>query len=615
MPQVTEAQRDFSAGIVVDVGPHIIDPRAVRDHINGLYEEDGSAYKRGGSAAHSTQLASPASNPLSWLFDGYFDVGQRTVAASQSDFYVLASNDATLTNLGSDGLVSPKPSVLVESMLFIGGGYIYGGSRKTATYSTGTVALTQATYDSNGTCTNAAAAKTVTGTGTSFSANLDAGMLFQRGDERVYVIASVNSDTQLTLRDPYEGATGIGISYIAHHFYKVTTADPYEAGEFYAVVANRLVTATGNTLKFTEIKKPHKWTLTAGDPSAEIPNEHKFPEGGRVTGAGVIGSSLVVFTTAGIWTIEGMAFDIVDSQGDSNHRVQILSRELVAYGQTATWQQALIVPCISGIFLIDGVSAPRRLSHPIDELYRIYMSRNYQPGQAAVYRDHFVFPIISLGGEVKDILIARLDRPVKISGQGGFPWSRAGGTGIECPAFAVRHVTSADDSVLLGANKPRAQIIDCSGFWKPSDSNMTDVDGEPPEWILVTRDYETGGLTKNMVRTIRPRYELVGDGATITAEFGFGISEQGGFTWDEYDWADESATLDPDDLYWEDDEDDVYYDLACTFGESDGLNPKHCRINQDTRFIRYRFRNNTPCSRLRFRSLEQAIRRSAAVRR
>ena len=88
----------------------------------------------------------------------------------------------------------------------------------------------------------------------------------------------------------------------------------------------------------------------------------------RITGIGVIGNTALIFTTEGIWTLNGLPFDIVDAQGNANHRLQVLSRELIAYGQTASWQQMLIVPCLSGIFLVDGVSTPRRVSRPIEEL-------------------------------------------------------------------------------------------------------------------------------------------------------------------------------------------------------------------------------------------------------
>lgn len=160
-------QEDFSAGIVRDQSPATIDTRAVHDLINGLVEEDGSPYKRGGSAYQSD--AAFGSSGLTFLWDGYFDAGQRTVFANASDFGVLDSDDESPVNLGGDGLSAPVGAALLEGMLFIGGGYIYGGSRKTAAYSTTT---------SDTTVTNGSA--TVTDPDGGFTANVDAGMLMHK---------------------------------------------------------------------------------------------------------------------------------------------------------------------------------------------------------------------------------------------------------------------------------------------------------------------------------------------------------------------------------------------------------------------------------------------------
>lgn len=67
-------------------------------------------------------------------------------------------------------------------------------------YRTGTVALTN-----GGTA--------VTGTGTVFVANANNGDAFHAADGRVYEIASVNSNTSLTLATAYQGTTQSGLTY------------------------------------------------------------------------------------------------------------------------------------------------------------------------------------------------------------------------------------------------------------------------------------------------------------------------------------------------------------------------------------------------------------------
>jgi hypothetical protein len=344
--------------------------------------------------------------------------------------------------------------------------------------------------------------------------------------------------------------------------------------------------------------------------AAEVPNTHDLPEGVHVTGLGVIGQTVLALTTGGVWTINGIAFDIVDAQGNANHRIEILSRELIAFGQTATWQGALIVPCLSGIFLLDGVSAPRRISRPLDVLWQEYVDNQYRPGQPVVYNDHLVLPVITALSKVKDILTARLDHPTRVAGQPSFPYSRQSNTRIACPAFAVRYVESTGERKLIGAHRNLARLIDCSGWWLPSSAPQTDTDGSAPNWTLVTRDYETGKLTDNTVRTLRPRYELEGTGAEILFEYGFGVRpdsgprigevEIGGFT---LGAAEEVFTP------------IVALNDTGTFGESNGLEPEHGRVNAHTRSIRYRASCRDQRRHLRLRSLETFIRISEAVRR
>lgn len=417
-------QEDFRAGIVRHVAPNLIPPHGAYDIDNALVGEDGSAHRRGGSSWHS---GAAFGTRLTGIWDGHLNPGRRTLVANPTDFGVLDANDSTVVNLGSDGLADPVAMALIEDMLFIGGGYIYGGSRKALSYSAGTVSVTNAS-------------KVVTGTTTAFLANVDPGMLFQRGSERVYVIASVDSDTQLTLRDAYEGTTAAGQAYTAHNIYKMTAADPYkETLSILAVVANRLIGLKGTTVFVSDIGKPHKWTHTIG--GTEVAAEVEIAEGIRITGLGVIGQLLLVFTTGGVWVIDGLAFDITDDLGNANYREQVLSRDLVLFGQAgiAEWEQALVVPCINGVYLLDGVSRPVRLSRSIDPLYRGYTEGSYLPGGAATFQNHYLLPILRGDGTVADCLVCRLNA-LTDDGQGNtiFPWVRLTNHGAQMTAFAVR---------------------------------------------------------------------------------------------------------------------------------------------------------------------------------
>lgn len=84
-----------------------------------------------------------------------------------------------------------------------------------AQYSAGTVAVTQ---------NNAV----VTGTGTSWLSSISVGDdLIIVGDNVSYSIASIDSDTQVTLNSNYAGSTGIGLIYRIHKDYTAFSSIPY----------------------------------------------------------------------------------------------------------------------------------------------------------------------------------------------------------------------------------------------------------------------------------------------------------------------------------------------------------------------------------------------------
>jgi hypothetical protein len=582
--------------------------QVVQESSASLYFDGDSANGRWNGTPHasaSTELI----GSMRWIWDGYFDAGQRTVFANTVDFGVLDSDDATPINLGLSGLLTPKPSVLLAGMLFIGGGFIYAGSRKTAPYSTGTVTVTTGS-------------NVVTGSGTTWSTNLDAGMLFQIGNERVYVIASVDSNTQITLRNEvnadgvtvgYEGTGGAGKSYTAHNIYAMTTPDPYEISDFYAVCQNRLLWASGNLFKFSEIGRPHDGTVQIG--SASIPDQHELPEGVRITGVAAIGPIALAFTTHGIWTIEGLAFDLVDSQGNTNHRIQRHSGQHILWdgAGVATWEQALVVPCVDGIYLLDGVSQPVQISNPTDEVVMDYVNRGFSLGQAAVYRGHYILPVYSgSGATMRDQMVCRISRPITINGQRVNPWTHFDHHAADLIAFALRVGLTTREPILLGvSNATDARIVECP-FFDPAGEVATDANGEIPALDLISKEYPTGSATENVVRSVRTRYELV-DAASDDPELRFSYSLNTPISG--VPLYDSGLNYDEDVLYVGDIGSLGFTTLDCTGPESNGRTPKRCRINEKTRFFQWRIRNPDPSASCRIRGIDVRIRPSQAVRR
>jgi hypothetical protein len=593
-------QDDFSSLEVRDVAPALIPSNGAYTVRNGLGIDDGSVLRRGGSEYLS---ASAFGSRGTLLWDGQLGPGERTFFASPADFGVLAADDTTPVNLGSDGLTEPKSTALLGSLLFIGGGYIYGGSRKTANYTTGTVSVTH--YDG----TNEAAAKVVTGSGVTWNTLVDAGMLFQRGNERVYAIASVDSSTQITLAEPYEGVTGTGIAYTLSPIYKMTAADPYYVADYYGVVQNRLLWGVGTTVRFSDIRAPHSHT----------PDEmyHVLPRGATIGGIAEANGTALIFTTLGTWAIRGMAFDIVGPSGNAQHQLAQYAADAIFSGVgVADWEGALVVPTLAGVFLMDGVSPPVRLSGNVDPLYFSYARAGYKLGQATVYRNHYFLPVLDSAARVKTLMVLRMDRRAfdrrrRIT----FPWSRIDGSGGALSALAVR--PSGIPKLLGIESNTSARVLDLSYFFEPDSDHATDADGTNFESELVSRDYLTGNNTLNMVQFLRTNYELQGDGE-LQIQYGFGFRRDDlpylGHPDGEYG-AGFGPAVDGVLQPFTDSTGSEFHLIGTATDNHAHAEPKKCRVKKRTRFIRYRLLCNDAPERLVVRSLETLVRPSEAVRR
>jgi hypothetical protein len=295
----------------------------------------------------------------------------------------------------------------------------------------------------------------------------------------------------------------------------------------------------------------------------------------------------------------------------------------VLFGQTgiADWSQQLVVPCEDGIYLMDGVSAPTKISKStIDRLYSTYVVHGFRPGQAVVFLNHYFLSIIDGTGAVLDLLVCRLDRPVKIRGQLAFPWTRFDNSGGKVVAYAKRVQATAPDPVLLGAEgNATSRVLDCSSYFTPDAAHKSDADGTAHVWEVITRDYATGNETLNVVRELKTRAELIdaaSDNPQINFDYSTGARASGLPAWDDaagkWDTGFGPSGTSP----WQSEDSEVgFIALNCPMSESSGLDPHKCRVGKRTRFIRFRAVCDQPCASLVLRSFELVIRPSQAVRR
>ena len=238
------------------------------------------------------------------------------------------------------------------------------------------------------------------------------------------------------------------------------------------------------------------------------PTSSILPAASLIIGADSIGDTLVLFTTAGVWTVSNASLDPVDDFGNIEWSQQQISKDAVLWGDPgiAGWNGALIVPAVDDVFLftLDGVARP--LSQSIRPLYRSYVKAGYQPGTATVHRGHYWLPIVN-GTALVDTLVCRLDA--------GFAWTRWSGHAAG-GAYAQRVGSTTRSPKLLGIDGQR--VTDLTGTLVPSSSNAQDADGANFDFTITTRDYETSqGSQPGFVQRARAVYELTDDSNGATA--------------------------------------------------------------------------------------------------
>jgi hypothetical protein len=587
-------QQVFAGGFWRCAPRHLIDERAVYDLQNFLLDSDGALYRRGGSVYKSN--AKFGTGALTFLWDGYLQSGQVTVLATAGKIGVLGLDDATPVELASEGVpVSARGSV-VGGMLFIDGGLIYAGSRKGASYSNSI------------TFTNGSA--TVSGTG--FTANVDAGMLVLI-EERYYVVKEVASNTSLVLTVPFEGTTATATRlFVAVG--KAGAGTKYPASEIYAVVADRLVSCEGRKVTFSKGRdvngrvQPHSYNAY---------DYHEISAGSLVLGAMPSGNSLLVFATTGMWAISNMALEITDFQGNPQHQVALASKEIVLWSKEGitVWDQQLIVPCLSGVFEVNGVAQGLDIAFTIRELWRQYARQGFRIGQAITYQNHYFAPVLN-GTAVVAMLVCRLDRPLR--GPRGigqrrayeYPWTRLAGHGGSGLVLAAR-VGSATRQPFLWLGGLDGRVSDCSQFFEPSALVKKDADGTVQEVLVELRDMPTNAkrLNLNHVRRMRLRYRLVaaeGDHPVVTlwfsggSEVAVGTTTWGGFKWGEASWSEMGAN--------------TFEQIATGAPPNDGTVPKVWLFKKRARFVRARLRSSDPAASLVISSIEASLRESGRDR-
>ena len=385
-----------------------------------------------------------------------------------------------------------------------------------------------------------------------------------------------------------------------------TVAAAAKVAPYYAVVGNRLVAAEGSRVSFSKINTPGTFEAT---------DYWDLPGGVEILGLVGGRESAVIFTTNGIYVISNMTLELTDSAGNIQQRLDHYSGNLVLWGANgiASWEDALIVPSTDAVWLVKrGVTSEQiasfsQISQPIVDLYQEYVRAGYEPGQATVFRSHYILPIIG-GGRVIDTLVCRLDLPIPDKAGGGYPWTRVEGFGAAMGAFETRvSASSSREPLLLGGTYgTESRVLNLSYFHQSEDTEL-DADGSVPAFSLSTRSYPTGANVANTVTSLRVRYQMSSQptGGTLSASISSdtppkSVSVWGRVSWGEFFWATggttESETL-PGDA-----------------PESiDASKTKRWRFARKRRSIRFTLSCKAPTAQLSIKSIELFIRQTGLV--
>ena len=613
-------QADWSAGSVRDTSPENIPDDGAFEVLNGLLDEDSSVYRRGGATFQTNAWQSSEGLRFGW--EGYFElVGERRFLVADANQFAVLDNDLKeIIPLGGPGLAEPPRCAELSGYLFIGGGYIYAGA--TSPSGTGTFQNVNDEWQSVG-----------------GSSDVQAGHIFEEAGGVYVVTESTNNGRAIKIHPQPSPNNQITINGSAIYEIQGIDQDGICKSAGYETIANRMCGFDETKVRFSEldldsmtVANPLKWTDT---------DFHEIPQGAIVEALVAVGDVLIVLSTAGIWTIRGLALNIVDpNTGTPQHAIDVLSRDLIIHSPqgVATWEQVAIVPCLDGIWLLDGISTPVQLSGWIDKSYAKFVYGRVI-GQAAVFKNHYFLPVITGDEAAYNCMVCRVDRAIVQDRRrrARYPWTLFRGLGSSSAAFVVRNELGTTDlysccpdqvSVLnpdAGVPIIGAAVLKCSSFFTPDATNAFDPDGSMHPFHITTRDYETGDLTLNVIRKLRLAYEMVSDEPSLEPRIRLDIG-QGGQVALPAMWGDPAgewgvgfgpAGDSPWMAYTEAEFEPVMRENLPEYAPtSDGVDPFDFWVNKRRRFGRYRIAlDNAPPSYLVVHRVEQHVRRAGTARR
>jgi hypothetical protein len=507
---------------------------AARIH-DGFVDTDGTVVQRGPTAMISTNNTD---GPIIGIWDGFMGAGRATVLITEKSFYLagitsvgqvidLTVTFGTLTAFGAQDSWTHVGGMLIRALPGVPGKVlVWGGTEQQADQFPG--AGKNATFTMG--------SKVVSATGTPFSN----APLFQRGGLLI-ISRTVGGEVQTQIGIINQVLDASHIELTAAWPYDTTTANGGAPGEWYASslatpqitgtgswqvpatlttaqglvtaqIFDRLVVAQGNRVFPSDfLTDPLGNQFSTPFQFNALEEGFELPEGAVVTGMAPLRDMMIVFTTAGAWAILGLENpDPTDELGNPVQRLEQISRDVVLWAQAGvtSYRNALIVPATDDVYLFDGVGAPVPLTGGSRENYRSHVREGMVPGQATVYRGHYMLPMGMPDGTDQHLMIWRVDAPE-------VPYMEWHGHAGTTQALTVRVLDTARTPMLLGGAGLR--LVDLTSTFAPDTSPFLDGDGSTRSLELETRTFTGPDTTVSpQWRKLRVRAETtVGSGSPV----------------------------------------------------------------------------------------------------
>jgi hypothetical protein len=225
-----------------------------------------------------------------------------------------------------------------------------------------------------------------------------------------------------------------------------------------------------------------------------------------------IRNQVFVFTTAGLYRVTGLEYEIVDSDGNPQWTIELLSRETIALNHAGivTWHQALIVPCLDAVYIVDGVNPPQPITAGVD--WQTVVNSGRVLGQAAVFRGYYLLPVETAAGSLSFTTYCFRLQPVETLRGLVFPNTR-----WMCDIESY-YSSSAQRLVMAAAN---LKLWQGGAMLDPAAASVNDGNAAGVSGSIETRPFTLGRgavVRRVRVRAARP----AGGGSVIGLKVGIG---------------------------------------------------------------------------------------------